>query len=102
MPEQRDQEQLEARADQHGVEPGAPGQVQLLGQVHEDEQGEGVEGDVDPEPGPNGPSGPTWVQPEHVQDRGPGLGIVLLQLLEQRRLGDGHPDPQADGRSARH
>jgi hypothetical protein len=27
----------------------------------------------------------------------PGRVVVLLQLLEQRRLGDGHPDPQADG-----
>jgi hypothetical protein len=42
MPEPGDQEQLEGRGDQHGVEGGAAGEVELLGHVHEDEQGEGV------------------------------------------------------------
>jgi hypothetical protein len=97
VPEPRDQEQLEGRADQHGVEGGAARQVELLDHVHEDEQGEGVEGDVDPEPGPERGQDRPGVHLQHVHDRGPGLGVVVLQLLEPRGLGDGHPDPQADG-----
>jgi len=96
MPEVGDRDDLHGRGDQRRVEGVFLGQVQICGDVRRDEQHEGVERHVHSDAGADGQQHLAGVSAQHRHDRRMRLLAGLLDLGEQRALGDGHPDPQPD------
>ncbi len=96
MPNHGISDDLDGRGDQHGVQGVAVRQLEVGGDVGGDEQDEGVEGDVDPDPRADGEQHLLRVGRSTSTIGARALRVGLLHLAEQRALGDRHPDPQPD------